>query len=90
MNLQMSERDDNELQERIESLTLSLKEEYRYGTEEAVLIYEAELRSLTRLCEARDRLLFEFFRAAYNRRLHGVDVETLWQLREMQTWEDYL
>lgn len=49
----MSERDDNELQERIESLTLSLKEEYKYGAKEAALIYEAELRSLTRLCECR-------------------------------------
>ena len=86
----MSERDDNELQERIESLTLSLKEEYKYGTEEAVLCYEAELRSLTRLCECRDRLLYELFRNAYAQRQLGVDVETLWRIREMQTWEDYL
>ena len=84
----MSERDDNELQERIEALVDSLRDEYKYGTEEAVLCYEAELRSLTRLCEARDRLLYESFRTAYAQRQFGMDVETLWQIREMQTWED--
>ena len=84
----MNERDDNELQERIESLVLSLREEYRYGTEEAILCYEAELRSLTRLCQARDQLLYLTFRDAYARRQYGVDVETLWKIREMQTWED--
>ena len=85
----ISERDDNELQERIESLTLSLKDERRFGTKEAVLCYEAELRSLTRLCETRDKLLYSTLLGVHQRSHLAVDVETLWQLREMQTWSDY-
>ena len=81
----MSERDDNELQERIESLTLSLKEEYRYGTEEAVLIYEAELRSLTALCRHRDRV-FEYDL------INCAIIDDVWtpkldrQIKELRTW----
>ena len=85
----MSERDDNELQERIESLTLSLKEEYKYGTKEAALIYEAELRSLTSLCRHRDENLYhELYRLTRDNYYN-----TRWQhkiytsLDDMQTWE---
>lgn len=85
----MNERDDNELQERIESLTLSLQEEYRYGTEEAVFCYEAELRAMTRLCEARDKLLYVALLGVHQNSRLSVDVETLWKIKEMQTWKDY-
>lgn len=77
----MSERDDNELQERIESLTLSLKEEYKYGTKEAALIYEAELRSLTSLCRHRDEIL-------YSRILWYLPLEKVKRFHDMQTWEE--
>lgn len=53
----MSERDDDELQERIESLTLAMEEDRFYGWVASTAAYEAELRSLTKLCECRDRVL---------------------------------